>query len=187
MLLKPTQKTILEDDSKQPVGHLLEHRLPWLFLGLLGGIVTSIVVSRYEQILAADLRLTFFIPLVVYMSSAVGLQTETIFVRHLKQTGQGFLRYLLKETLLGLSLGLIFGLLTGLFAAYWLRSPAIGLTLGLAMLINLSIAPILATAIPELLYKEHTDPALGAGPLATIIQDMISLLVYFLVAMLILF
>ena len=187
ILMDQVQKTKLEDDIHEPVGHLIEHRLPWLVFGLLGGIITSIVVSKYERILEADLRLAFFIPLIVYMSSAVGMQTETIFVRHLKQTGKGFVPYFLKETFLGLSLGLMFGLVTGLFAAYWLGSSAIGFTVGLAMFINMSIAPVLATIIPELLYKEHTDPALGAGPLATIIMDLISLLIYFLIASLIMF
>ncbi|OGE83783.1 MAG: hypothetical protein A2846_00020 [Candidatus Doudnabacteria bacterium RIFCSPHIGHO2_01_FULL_49_9] len=185
MTLSP--KPEITDDLKEPVGHLLEHRLPWLVLGLLGGIITSIIVSKYEQILAADVRLAFFIPIIVYMSGAVGSQTETIFVRHLKQTGKGFFRYLAKETGLGLGLGLIFGLATGLFAAYWLGSGPLGITVGLAMLVNLSLAPILSTVVPELLYKEHSDPALGAGPLATIIQDLISLLIYFLVADLIIF
>ncbi|OGE75537.1 MAG: hypothetical protein A3C85_03585 [Candidatus Doudnabacteria bacterium RIFCSPHIGHO2_02_FULL_48_21] len=187
-MLKPKQAAPYEeDDLKEPVGHLVEHRLPWLILGLLGGLVTSVIVSEFEQILAADVRLAFFIPIIVYMSDAVGTQTETIFVRHLKQTGKGFWRYLAKETLLGLSVGLIFGIIIGSFAAYWLSSAAIGLTVGLAMFINVALAPILATCVPELLYKEHTDPALGAGPLATIIQDLISLLIYFFVASLIIF
>lgn len=181
------QKPNYTDDLREPVGHLIEHRLPWLVLGLLGGIIASVVVSKYEQILEADLRLAFFIPLIVYLSDAVGTQTETIFIRRLKRTGKGFFPYLWKETFLGLSLGLIFGLVTGIFAYYWLGSPSIALTVALAMLINLSLAPMLATIIPELLYKEHSDPALGAGPLATIIQDLISLLVYFLFASLILF
>jgi magnesium transporter len=180
-------KPEITDDLRQPVGHLLEHRLPWLVLGLLGGIITSVIISNYEALLSADVRLAFFIPIIVYMSGAVGSQTETIFVRHLKHTGRGFFPYLWKETLLGLSLGAIFGLSTGLFAQYWLHSPAIGLTVGLAMLVNLTTAPILGTVIPEFLYKEHTDPALGAGPLATIIQDLISLLVFFLIASLIIF
>jgi magnesium transporter len=50
------------------------------------------------------------------------------------------------------------------------------------MLINLTLAPVLAVVIPNLIYKRHIDPALGAGPVATIIQDLISLIVYFLVA-----
>ena len=75
------QKIYLEDEVKEPVGHLIEHRLPWLILGLLGGIITSIIVSKYEVILSADVKLAFFIPLIVYMSDAVGTQTETIYIR----------------------------------------------------------------------------------------------------------
>lgn len=181
------QKEHFEDDTKEPVGHLLEHRLPWLVLGLLGGIVTSLIVSRYEDILASDIRLAFFVPIIVYMSDAVGTQTETIYIRHLKKTGTGFLKYLAKETALGLMLGTIFGLVVGGFASFWLKSSEVGLTVGLAMLINITIAPVLATIIPNLLYKEHSDPALGSGPLATIIQDLISLLIYFFIATLIIF
>ena len=117
----------------------------------------------------------------------MGKKTETIYVRHLRRAGTSLSRYLPKEIALGISLGTIFGLVTGLFAGYWLGSYEIGLTVGIAMLINISLAPALATFIPAFLYKEHTDPALGAGPLATIIQDLISLLVYFLLASLIIF
>ncbi|MDP3741339.1 MAG: magnesium transporter [bacterium] len=181
------EKNHLEDDVNDPVGHLLGHRLPWLALGLLGGMVTSIIVSKYEAILSADIRLAFFVPVIVYLSDAVGTQTETIYVRHIKKTGTGFGKYLFKETILGLCLGSIFGLAIGLFAQLWLHSTEVGLTVGLAMLINVAIAPVLATIVPALLYKEHSDPALGAGPLATIIQDLISLLIYFFIASLIIF
>src|SRR3989338_990132 len=181
------EKPRLTDDLKEPVGHLIEHRLPWLMLGLLGGIFTSVIVSKYEQILSVDLRLAFFIPVIVYMSDAVGTQSETIYVRHVKKLGVGFSKYLLKETALGLGLGTIFGLAIGIFAAIWLNSPIIGLSVGLAMFVNVAIAPVVATLIPAILYKEHSDPALGAGPLATIIQDLLSLMIYFIIASLLIF
>lgn len=81
MALKKTH--LIEDDIQEPVTHLVKNRLPWLFTGLFGGIVTSIIMSHFEKILAADIRLSFFIPVIVYMSDAVGTQTETIYVRHL--------------------------------------------------------------------------------------------------------
>ena len=183
----PETKDIVTDDLKEPVGHLIEHRLPWLVLGLIGGLITAVVVSKYEKILAADLRLAFFIPIIVYMSDAVGTQTETIYVRHLKKSAGPFVKYLLKEIALGLGLGAIFGIAIAFFAFFWLGSLQISFTVGLSMFINVSLAPALAIFIPALLYREHTDPALGAGPLATIIQDMISLLIYFLIASLIIF
>lgn len=162
--------------------HLIQHRLPWLIFGLFGGMATSLVVARYEKILSGDVRLAFFIPIIVYMSDAVGTQTETIYIRHLRKNGNAFWKYILKETILGLSLGAIFGLAVGFFAYYWLGSYSIGVTVGLAMAVNVTIAPILATVVPATLFKEHKDPALGSGPIATILQDFISLFIYFLIA-----
>ncbi|MEX0622059.1 MAG: magnesium transporter [Candidatus Woykebacteria bacterium] len=177
-----------EDVIKERVDHLIEHRIPWLILGILGGFVATFVVSKYEAILSADVRLAFFIPIIVYLSDAVGTQTETIYVRVLSEKKKiNFYKYIIKESFVGLGLGTISGILLGIFANYWLTSSLIGLTIGITMVINLTFAPILAVLIPSILYKKHADPALGSGPVATIIQDVISLLVYFLVASFILF
>jgi magnesium transporter len=171
-----------EDTANESVEHLIERRLPWIFLGLFGGLLTTLVVSKYQAILEADLRLAFFIPIIVYISDAVGTQTETIYIRTLSKKKIKLFSYLLKETAVGLGLGLLSGVLLGFFASYWLNSGAIGLVIGITMVINLIIAPGLAIFIPNILYRRHTDPALGAGPVATIIQDLISLIVYFVVA-----
>ena len=181
------EKYIEEDVMRESVDHLIEDRIPWLFVGFLGGLLTTVIVSRYESMLTADVRLAFFIPIIVYLSDAIGTQTETIYVRELSERKINFWKYILKESMIGLGLGVLCAVLLGSFAAYWLTSYAIGLTIGLTMLINLTLAPILAVLIPSILYKEHADPALGAGPVATIIQDLISLLVYFLIADAILF
>ncbi len=177
-----------EDVIQESIDHLIEHRIPWLLLGLLGGLLATIIVSKYEAVLSADVRLAFFIPIIVYLSDAVGTQTETIYVRTLSEKKRlNFFKYIFKESIVGLGLGIISGILLGIFAGYWLQSFAIGLAIGLTMLINLTSAPILAVLIPNILYRRHVDPALGAGPLATIIQDVISLVVYFLVASIIIF
>lgn len=185
---KQPQKEYKEEDvTQERIDHLIEHRVPWLLIGLLGGLLTTVVVSTYEAILSADVRLAFFIPIIVYLSDAVGTQTETIYVRAISKKKINFRRYILKESVIGLVLGVISGLLLGIFAAYWLASSAIGITIGLTMLINLTLAPVLAVFVPSILYKRHSDPALGSGPVATIIQDLISLLVYFLIAGIIIF
>ena len=182
-------KEIIEEDVViERIDHLIEHRIPWLLLGLLGGLFATFIVSKYEAILNADVRLAFFIPIIVYLSDALGTQTETIYVRELSERKKFSLaKYLFKECFVGLGLGIISGLILGLFSAYWLSSYAIGLTVGLTMIINLTISPVLALFIPNLLYKRHIDPALGSGPIATIIQDLISLLVYFMIASIIIF
>lgn len=178
-------RVLNEDTVKEPVEHLIQDRLPWLFLGLIGGIITTLIISKYEALLAADIRLAFFIPIIVYLSDAVGTQTETIYIRILGKKKVNFGHYIWKETLVGLGLGIVFGLLLGTFAALWLQSVTLGLVIGLTLLINQSLAPALAVIIPNLLRRSHSDPALGAGPVATIIQDLLSVLIYFLIASLI--
>lgn len=180
-----SKHTFNEDTTKEPVEHLIGDRLPWLFLGLIGGIIATFIISKYEVLLATDIRLAFFIPIIVYLSDAVGTQTETIYIRILGKKKVDFWHYMIKETLVGFGVGIIFGLLLGIFTAWWLQSGALGLTIGLTLLINQTLAPALAVIIPNLLRRSHTDPALGAGPVATISQDLFSVLIYFLIASLI--
>ncbi|MBI4120393.1 MAG: magnesium transporter, partial [Parcubacteria group bacterium] len=177
MEIKAQKKYAEEDVIKERVDHLIERRVPWLFIGILGGLLATIILSKFEAILSADVRLAFFIPVAVYLSDAVGTQTQTIYVRALAEKRTvNFIKYIFKESAVGLGIGIISGALLGVFAGWWLGSLAIGLTIGLTMLINLTTAPVLAVLITGILHKEHTDPALGGGPVATIIQDLISLL-----------
>lgn len=180
-------KILFEDDLKEPVFPLATHRLPWLIVGLIGGIIAILISSYFEEILIKHISLAFFIPVVVYMADAVGTQTETIFVRKISTGEIQFHKYLLKELSVGILLGTIFGGLISIFAYFWFGSFQTALTVGIAMLINITIAPIIAIIIPLILKKEHQDPALGAGPFTTVIQDLISLTIYFLVASIIIF
>lgn len=177
----------LTDDSHEKLGALIKERLPWLILGLIGGIIGTIIVSRFESILTSNISVAFFLPVITYMSDAIGTQTENIYVRNLAKFKDNFFKYLIKEVFIGLSFGLLFGLLLGLFAAVWVQSTQVALTIGFAMFINGTIAPLVALIVPEIIYKEHSDPALGAGPFTTIVQNIISLSVYLAVAALIIF
>lgn len=175
----------LEDDTKEAFTHLIRERLPWLILGLSGGILLTILVSKFESILSQNIELAFFLPVIVYMSDAIGTQTENVYVRNLAKFKDNFFKYLVKELLVGLSFGLIFGILLGVFAKIWLGSTNVAFTVTIAMMINGTLAPICALIVPEILFKEHKDPALGAGPFTTILQNLISLSIYLLVATLI--
>ena len=139
------QKFQEEDVIKGRIDHLIEHRIPWLMVGLLGGILATFIVSKYEAILAAEVRLAFFIPIIVYLSDALGTQTETIYVRELSERDHfNLTKYIFKECIIGLGLGIISGIILGFFSAI-------------------------------------------SGPIATVIQDLISLLIYFLIANIIIF
>lgn len=179
------KEPMLEDDSKEKVLLLVEHRLPWLLVGLIGGIITALIASQFEDVLSNNINLTFFIPVIVYMASAVGSQTETIYIRNLGKKSISFWKYLFKETMLGIVLGIFFGLILATVSYMWLQSLDTSITVGLAVLTSVITAPIVALCVSGLLHKEGKDPAVGAGPFMTIIQDMVTLMLYFAIASLI--
>lgn len=182
-LKKHLKKLIYADDATEEVGLLIRIRLPWLILGLVFGIIITFMISRFETVLNEQVSLAFFIPVIIYMSDAFGTQTETIYVRNLSLKQAKFSVYLVKELLLGLVVGSISGLLLGLFALIWIQSPAIAFTVGLALFASITSAAIVALIVPTLLHKlVRIDPAVGAGPFTTVLQDMISLLMYFAIA-----
>ena len=177
------KKLIYTDERTAEVGLLVRLRLPWLIVGLLVGTLITLLISNYEHVLAEQVQLAFFIPVIVYLSGAVSTQTETIYVRNLSLGKAPFGVYLFKEFILGIIIGTITGALLGLFAYFWLDSTAIGLTVGLATAVSLVSATSIAVLVPTVLSKlGKSDPALGAGPFTTVLQDFISLLIYFSVA-----
>ncbi|MBI4100942.1 magnesium transporter [Candidatus Microgenomates bacterium] len=177
------ERLLLADDATEQVGLLLRLRLPWLIVGLMIGTVITFVISRFEKVLSEQLSLAFFIPIIVYMSDAVGTQTETIYVRNLSHQQAKFSIYFIKELTLGLVIGAISGGLVGVVAWVWLGSPSVAATVALAMWASITVAAIFALFVPTLLHKvAHVDPAVGAGPFTTVLQDLISLLIYFLIA-----
>lgn len=184
---KNVSSPVLEDDAKEKVSLLLKHRLPWLLIGLMGGIVTTFISSRFEVLLEKNLHLAFFIPVIVYMADAVGTQTESVYVRNLGREKVSFLTYFIKESILGVLLGVLFGVIIGITAFLWLQDMQVALTVGLSMLTTVAIAPLFALLVPAFFQRQHTDPALMAGPFTTIIQDILSLLIYLLIATLIIF
>lgn len=178
----PKQEIQFEDDAKEPMTLMIEHRLPWLAVGFVGGIGAILISARFEALIAKNIQLAFFIPIIVYMADAMGHQAESVFVRNLGREKVKFTLYLIKEFTLGVILGSIFGFVIGLFAYFWFHSVETALTVGYAMLITMSLSPLVALTIPEIIWKEHRDPAVGAGPFATVIQDICSLLIYFSIA-----
>ncbi len=180
-------KVEIENDDKEPVSLMLEHRLPWLAIGLIGGLAATLLASRFQAVLAENIHLAFFIPIIVYMADAVGHQTESVYIENITRRKVHFHVYLLKEFILGNVMGALFGLCTGLFAYMWFNSLETALSVGYAMFVTMGIAPIVALIIPTILWREHEDPAVGSGPFVTVIQDLVSLLIYFFVATVIVF
>lgn len=154
-------------------------RLPWLLLGLAGSAVATWLMSGFEAALNEKLALAFFVPGLVYLADAIGTQTEAVVVRGLSLSHVAVGRLLAGELRTGLLIGLALAGVT--FPAVWLVFA--DLRLACAVSGALMLAGVIATGIglllPWLLARFGRDPAFGSGPLATVIQDLLTLLVYF--------
>ena len=170
------------DDDKTPLKRIIETRIPSLGIGMMLGFALSFIVSRFENVLSENIQLVFFLPFIVYISDAIGAQTRDIYVRDLKSGKASFKKYLVKETSLGIFLGVASGILVGSISYIWLGSPQLSLAIALGMSGAIVIAPLIALIVAEVLELEHHDPAVGSGPIATIIQDTLSVVIYGLIA-----
>lgn len=179
------KRVLYANDATESVQLLLRLRLPWLFIGLVLSFATAAVVSRYEEILSMDARVAFFMPLIVYISAAVGTQTSTIYIHNLSKKQAKFTTYIFKELSLGVILGLVFGIAVGLFTNFWLKSSELAMAVCIAIFFSISCATVFALIITALLNKTKSDPATGAEPIVTVIQDTLSLVIYFWVISLI--
>lgn len=167
--------------SEEAVGRRLWHRLPWLMLGLAGAMVSALVMGAFEDEIRTQILLAFFIPAVVYMADAVGTQTETVVIRGMA-LGVPIRSVFARELATGLAIGGLLGSLFFPFAlAAWGDARVAG-AVAIALAISCSVATIVAMALPYAIARFGRDPAYGSGPLATVIQDLLSILAYFGVA-----
>jgi magnesium transporter len=170
------------DALEEPPVRRLRHRLPWLVVGLGGSIVATAVMTQFEAALNERVALAFFIPAIVYLADAIGTQTEAITVRGLSLGLPPLGRLLAGEIGTGLLIGLSLGGLAIPAVLLAFGDAWLALTVGVAILVAGTIATSVGLVLPWLLARFSADPAFGSGPVATIIQDVLSLLTYFLVA-----
>lgn len=170
------------DDDTQSVSVLFRLRIPSLVVGLVIGIFLSFATSRFEEVLSMNVSVAFFIPFIVYLADAVGTQTQNIYTRDLRSGKASFKGYLIKEGLLGVLFGLIFGLVSAVIIMVWFKSRELALAVSLSLFGAVATAPLIALSVTQILKLEHTDPATGAGPIATVIQDTVSVLIYGFIA-----
>jgi magnesium transporter len=168
--------------SEEPVKRRCRHRLPWLLVGLCGALVAAEFVSWFEAQLQHQVMLAFFIPSIVYLADAVGTQTETIIVRGLS-VGVGMRRMVTRELLTGLAVGLALAAIGGPVVWWRWGDSDVAIVVALALFAACSTATLAAMILPWLLDAFGLDPAFGSGPLATVIQDLLSILIFFAIAL----
>ena len=168
--------------SIEPVRRRFWHRIPWLLLGLAGAFVAADVVGWFEAQLQEMLLLAFFIPGIVYLADAVGTQTETVLVRGLS-VGVPVGRVAVAELLAGAGIGVALALIAAPMVYWRWGNAKLAVIVGIAIFAACSVATIVAMALPWVFDRFGKDPAFGSGPLATVIQDLLSILIYFGVAL----
>jgi magnesium transporter len=159
----------------------LWHRLPWLFIGLLGAIAAAFVVEGFEERLREEVLLAFFIPGVVYLADAVGTQTEALVIRGMS-VGVSMREMMRRELITGVVAGTVLGVTFFPIGIVLWGDADVVLAVSLSLFAACSVATVVASGLPWLFSAAGQDPAFGSGPLSTVIQDLLSIVLYLSIA-----
>ena len=172
---------ISEDvESSDSIWELTRARLPWLLIGMIGGLLGAKVIGIFD--LENNFELAFFIPLIAAMGGNVGVQSAAIVVQGLANDSlkmENIFQKLIKELGVGLLNGIICSIII-LGAAFGLGySMELSLTVSISLLAVIVFAAVFGTFIPLTLEKYKIDPALATGPFITTVNDVLGLFIYF--------
>lgn len=161
----------------------IKQRILWLLIGFFGIMLGAGFISSFEEILKEHIILAAFIPVIVYMSWAMGSQHQTLLIRDiaLMDKRMDMLKYFLKVLGIGIVLGAVIGLMAYLIVSTFWKDSFIGIIIGFSLMITLIISSVSSFLITYSMSKLKSDPAAGSGPFATIISDVTSIIVYFVI------
>jgi len=154
----------------------VKRRFPWLFVNLVTAIFASLVISRFEDTIAALVALAVLMPIVASMGGNAGTQSLTVAVRAIATkdlTSANVWRVIRREVLVGLVNGLLFAVVMGLVGLFWFGMPMLGLVIAIAMVLNLVVAGLAGVVVPVMLDKMGIDPALASGAFVTTVTDVV--------------
>lgn len=175
---------IKEIESLQtPVSRLVKARLPSLFIGLLGGLIAAAIISNFESFLNEYIILASFIPVIVYLSDAIGTQSQTLVIRMIAlEPNFSLSRYMFREIKIGSFLGLIFAVSLFVAVSFGWGHFDLGIVIGSSIFLSMIFQTFFSTYISIVFDKFGIDPATATGPIATIISDITTVVVYFGIA-----
>lgn len=160
----------------------LRRRLPWLVIGLAASTLATFVVARFEHVLESNLAVAFFVPALVYMADAIGTQAESVAVRGLSLARRPLPQLVAREAALGALMGAALGALMMLIVYAGFGDARLALVVAVSLFAASLTASLLGLMLPWALGRAGFDPALGSGPVGTILQDVLTLLIYFFIA-----
>lgn len=182
-------KSHVEYDSIHEVSlyKSVKHRILWLIIGLFGGMFAAKVIGFFEGTLEKQIILAVFIPLVVYIADAVGTQLEAFVLRDFSSFRKlNFWKYFMKQLSIVTVISLILGVIVMLLSFVIYQKIGIAFILGIAVFAASLSSIFTGLIMPFILRMLNQDPASGSGPIGTIIQDILSVSIYFIVAYLLL-
>lgn len=168
-------------ESSDSILALTRARLPWLIVGLIGGVLGAEVIGLFEEQLGDFPQMALFIPLIAAMAGNVGVQSSAIVVQGIASNNidlTGISGRLLKELGVALLNGIVCSIIILLFIFLVKGDLTLGLIVSLSLLAVIIFAGIFGTLIPLLLHKRNIDPALATGPFITTTNDVIGLFLY---------
>jgi magnesium transporter len=157
------------------------HRLPWLLVGLAGSALATAAMAGFEATIEKMVAVAFFVPGLVYIADAIGTQSEAIAVRRLSLTRAGVAHLLGGELRTGMLLGAALGLVAYLPILFAFGSARLAGAVSASIFVAGGLAAAIGFGLPWMFARRGLDPAYGSGPVATVIQDILSILVYFAV------
>lgn len=164
-------------------------RLPWLLIGMFGGLGAASIISGFQEILESFPRILIFVPLIQATAGNVGVQSSAIVVQGLaNDTLKGnILSRLVRESGLALVNGLAIAIIV-LFISHFVFSTSYleSISIGIALVSVILLAALIGTFIPIILDRKGIDPAVATGPFITTSNDVFGILTYFLIAKMIL-
>jgi magnesium transporter len=161
----------------------LKHRLPWIIIGLAGGIAIAETIGFFEQTLSQNLILAAFIPLMVYMSNAVGQQVNVFVIRDTAINGNlPFWKYFSRQLWIVFLISILMGILLYTYTRITHSDIVIANIMGIAIFATILSSVFSGFFIPFIFIKLKSDPANASGPISTVIQDFLSVLIYFAIA-----
>lgn len=176
-------------DSDDSIWKLTKARLPWLLIGVFGGIGAASIINGFSDAMLKFPELLLFIPLIQATAGNVGVQSSAIVVQGLANgtLDDNILKRLIKEFALGLANGLAIAIVALIISHFGFgTSYYVSVTIGVALISVIVMAALIGTFIPIGLDKRGVDPAVATGPFITTSNDVFGILIYFLIAKLIL-
>lgn len=163
--------------------NMVRSRVPWLVVGVIGGTITAALIGSFEDLLSEFIALASFIPIMVYMSDAVGTQSEALIIRKIAvDPSMRPLTYIRREVMVAAGIGALSSAFAGLMAGLTRMNPSLGLIVFISMFFSVLAAVFISTASPLVFRRLGFDPAVATGPLATILSDFTTTLIYLSVA-----